>query len=203
MKAGGSMDCGRERDEVSLKILDTANTLFDQCGVEQVSMHQIAKTAGVGQGTLYRRYSNKSRLCYAVMKNKFDIFMEEAEAALQQAAGESVKSRLSLLITMIVSLTQKDMACFKTVIDAGKLEDAKENLFEAPPFVFVVDKIQGLLEEALSKGDISEVDPKFAARMIAFSFPPVLILHLYDLGYTSSEIVEQYRRTFIDPLFTS
>lgn len=48
-------------------LLDTARQLFDQYGVDAVSMTQIAQEAGVGKGTLYRNFSNKVELCYALL----------------------------------------------------------------------------------------------------------------------------------------
>jgi AcrR family transcriptional regulator len=58
-------------------ILDTARTLFNQHGVESVSMSQVARDAGVGKGTLYRHFSNKTDLCYALL--------EEDQRDLQEA----------------------------------------------------------------------------------------------------------------------
>ncbi|WP_237566266.1 TetR/AcrR family transcriptional regulator [Paenibacillus sp. EZ-K15] len=62
----------KENDELGQKILDTAQALFNKYGVEDVSMHQVAKTAGIGQGTLYRRYPSKSKICFTLMEAKID-----------------------------------------------------------------------------------------------------------------------------------
>jgi AcrR family transcriptional regulator len=48
-------------------LLTTARELFEHCGVQNVSMSQIAETAGVGKGTLYRHFDNKTDLCYALL----------------------------------------------------------------------------------------------------------------------------------------
>ena len=49
------------------KVLDAAERLFAERGVEQVSMDEIAAAAGVGKGTLYRRFGDRSGLAMAVM----------------------------------------------------------------------------------------------------------------------------------------
>lgn len=48
-------------------LLETARQLFNEQGVEAVTMSQIAQAAGVGKGTLYRHFENKMALCFALL----------------------------------------------------------------------------------------------------------------------------------------
>jgi len=59
-KPGSARAERRDAAENRQRILATAIRLFEQFGVEQVSMNQIATEAGIGPGTLYRRYRNKA-----------------------------------------------------------------------------------------------------------------------------------------------
>jgi AcrR family transcriptional regulator len=59
------------------KILDATARLFEQHGVAGVSMDQIAAEAGVGKGTLFRRFGDKSGLAVALL--------DDRERELQQA----------------------------------------------------------------------------------------------------------------------
>jgi AcrR family transcriptional regulator len=59
------------------RILAAAAQLFGARGIAAVSMDDIAAAAGVGKGTLYRRFGDKSGLAAALL--------DEREAALQAA----------------------------------------------------------------------------------------------------------------------
>lgn len=61
------------------KIENTAIELFNQNGVAQVSMNQISKAAGIGMGTMYRHFKDKSDLCYHIIQHDFDDVMNQME----------------------------------------------------------------------------------------------------------------------------
>ncbi|CUU54687.1 DNA-binding transcriptional regulator, AcrR family [Parafrankia irregularis] len=48
-------------------ILAAAAELFDRDGVEEVSMNDIARHAGVGKGTIFRRFGDRTALIEAVL----------------------------------------------------------------------------------------------------------------------------------------
>lgn len=59
-------DAARNR----LKVLAAAERLFDEHGVQNVAMDDIARAAGVGKGTLYRRFGDKSGLAQALLSER-------------------------------------------------------------------------------------------------------------------------------------
>lgn len=62
-KPGERADAARNR----ARILDAAQCLFAEHGVETVSMDQVARAAGVGKGTLFRRFGDKAGLAVALL----------------------------------------------------------------------------------------------------------------------------------------
>ena len=58
------------------KVLDAAGELFATRGAANVTMDDIARAAGVGRGTLYRRYPDRAAIAIALL--------DEHERALQE-----------------------------------------------------------------------------------------------------------------------
>lgn len=65
-------DAARNR----VAVLEAAARLFAEHGVEAVSMDQIAATAGVGKGTLFRRFGDKSGLAAALLDARERVLQE-------------------------------------------------------------------------------------------------------------------------------
>ena len=59
------------------KILAAAESLFASNGTESVSMDAVAEAAGVGKGTLYRRFVDRSGLARAILDERDREFQEK------------------------------------------------------------------------------------------------------------------------------
>jgi AcrR family transcriptional regulator len=65
-------DAARNR----VAVLEAAARLFAEHGVEAVSMDQVAAAAGVGKGTLFRRFGDKSGLAAALLDTRERVLQE-------------------------------------------------------------------------------------------------------------------------------
>jgi AcrR family transcriptional regulator len=72
-QAGERRDAVRNRE----RILCTAQRLFEEKGPSCVSMDDIAEAAGVGKGTLFRRFGSRAALALAVLSERESAFQEE------------------------------------------------------------------------------------------------------------------------------
>jgi AcrR family transcriptional regulator len=65
-------DAARNR----LKILEAAERLAARHGIERVSMDMVAEEAGVGKGTIFRRFGDRASLALALLDEHVQQFQE-------------------------------------------------------------------------------------------------------------------------------
>jgi AcrR family transcriptional regulator len=102
---------GTERADAArnrAKVLDAAARLFAERGAAQVTMEDIARAAGVGRGTLYRRYPDRASIAVALL--------DEHERALQErlmggdpplGPGAAPAERLAAFYRAMVDLLER------------------------------------------------------------------------------------------------
>src|SRR4051794_10165487 len=81
---------GVHREKQRRHILATAQTLFDQQGIERVTMADIIAASGLMRSTIYQYFANKDEIIWALVQQ----ILEHGNAALQQILEHSSGSAL-------------------------------------------------------------------------------------------------------------
>jgi TetR/AcrR family transcriptional repressor of mexAB-oprM operon len=193
---------GIDADEYRSVILKKAKTLFNEQGVDNVSMHQIAKSAGIGQGTLYRRYAHKGELCLDIMRESSRHVSEEIEHYLAAGADIPVRERLEKVLQIILDYLEEKSQWLEA-IQAPTCEGRRSIFYHSPMYQWLHVTISGLLSEAAQKGTGLPQNPIFTTDAIIASMSPDLYLFLRrDRGYSLDDIRLNLHRVFLDPLFS-
>lgn len=95
------------------RILEVAKALFAVGRLDNTSMQEIARTAGVGQGTLYRRFADKGELCEALFADDLEVFRAEADAYLKTQARDTLAlPRLAWLLEAKIRFVDAHLSLF-------------------------------------------------------------------------------------------
>lgn len=78
-------------------ILDAARSVFVEHGFDGARMSEIARRAGIGEGTIYSYYESKAELMLAVLQKFWDGLTLEAEAVMASTQAENFSDRLRAL----------------------------------------------------------------------------------------------------------
>lgn len=186
----------RDAAENRQRILDAAYRLFDQNGVEQVSMNQIAAEAQIGPGTLYRRYRNKGELCLDLMKENIVLLFENIEAYMQENRSAPPSQRLNGLLELFMAFREKKSQLLKGVEDSASTNRTRART-QSPLYL----ELQQLLVELFDEIALSSGEPQpnhiFKADMLLMALSSdSYSFQKEERGYSSESFLEQIRLTF-------
>ncbi|QQE77102.1 TetR/AcrR family transcriptional regulator [Alicyclobacillus sp. SO9] len=180
------------------RLLDTALKLFEQHGVEHVSMNQIALEAEIGSATLYRRFSNKSELCLELIRDNVIQVFEQIEAYLQANQGEPASNRLKEVLRLFIRFRERRAELLTGVEDSnsgGKTYNNQQT--RSPLYNQLHEIVTGLLDEMYSAKSTNR-DSIFVADMLLTAIQsPSYRFQRQIRGYSPEHFLEHLYCTFI------
>ncbi|MCU9613433.1 TetR/AcrR family transcriptional regulator [Caldibacillus lycopersici] len=186
----------RDAVENRQRILDTAARLFEESGVEKVSMNQIAAEAGIGSGTLYRRYRSKGEICLDLIKDNVVRCFEDVEEYLEQNQAEPPTERLKGILHLFIRLRESKAQLLKGVEDSASTKRKKSGVY-SPLHEELHQHFVRLFHE-MYEGKEVQPNSVFKADMLLIALSSDSYLFQREVrGYTPEEIVEQLCATFI------
>ena len=158
LPAGRKPRADAERNRV--RLLETAKAAFAEKGAG-ASLDEIARTAGVGAGTLYRHFPTRDALIEAVYRNEMaQLIAAATRLAETQAPIAALREWLMLFVDYMVTKRGMSEALNSLVGGTSKLySTSAEQLTRA---------IAKLIDRAVKSGDIRlDVDPLDLLRALA------------------------------------
>ena len=166
---GGTITERHERADAAANralILHTAERLFRERGVENVCMSEIAEAAGVGKGTLYRRYANKGELCLALLDTQMAEFQNAMLTLFNGLSAQGVPylQQLATFLRSLVEFTDVHSPLLVEVQRAGMLQSVEHlNL----PHFWQYMTVSALLKSAERNGELKrELDLEYLGEAL-------------------------------------
>jgi len=187
----------RDAAENRQRILNVALRLFEQNGVEHVSMNQIAIEAQIGPGTLYRRYRDKGELCLDLMKDNIFLLFEDIEAYLKQNRTDPPSQRLRGLLSLFIRFREKKAQLLTGVEDSAS--SAKRHMYrtQSPLYNQMHQLVVELFDE-ITPTEQTQPDSVFRVDMLLTALSSDSYSFQRDVrGYSPEMILEQLCSTFI------
>lgn len=97
-----------------LEIITAAHTIFSEKGYEKSSTNEIAKQAGVAEGTIYKYFSNKQDLLSRVISQFYKKLIESTEANLAGITG--FENQLRVIITHHIQTFFEDLGLCRLLL---------------------------------------------------------------------------------------
>jgi len=173
------------------RILAAARELFEKKGVDRVSMHEIGRRAGVGQGTLYRHFEHKGVLCSELLREKVEEFREEAGSGTE---GEEALLGISWLLDRLALFNEENAPLLGAMRDASG-GGRRMEMYKSSFYRWLRATVSALLLRGVEGG---EIRPDLDADCVADFLLAALNVDLYlfqrrELGMDRARIAGALR----------
>jgi AcrR family transcriptional regulator len=140
-------------------LLEQAERMVREQGVEQLSLRELARQVGVSHGAPRRHFADRQALLDALAESGFERLGAELRSAMVDA-GEDFQARLQATATAYVRFATRDAALLELMFAGKHRDQSGSQLYEAAERAFAVmlELIeQGQAEEVLDPGDPERV----------------------------------------------
>jgi AcrR family transcriptional regulator len=177
-------------------ILETAERLFTEQGVVNVKMMAIAEAAGIGQGTLYRAFTNKGELCLALMDEDLYEFQEEILTMFREVKQLSALAQLERFMDCLIHFLDKHTAL---MCEVQGYEIFGDEINHTGLHTWFHHTIGLLLQRANAQGEIRpNVDIAYLTDALLAPLNPNLFSYQrQELGLALDEISGQLRQLML------
>ncbi|WP_219838533.1 TetR/AcrR family transcriptional regulator [Paenibacillus sp. R14(2021)] len=183
-------------------ILEKAAALFAEYGVEHVSMRQIAREAGVGQGTLYRSYTNKGELCWDLIGESCIRNHEKMNNYLSKNTQIPLREQLETVLTYHLDSLETHssiLAVIQTDIASGEQQSSP---IYSEHYEAIHSVILKVLEAVAATNQGVVLDPIFMADALMATMQPSVYIFLKEhRKYSPTDIRQRILNVYVDPLF--
>jgi TetR/AcrR family fatty acid metabolism transcriptional regulator len=146
-------------------ILDAAVLAFAEKGFFNTRIADIARNAGVADGTIYLYFKSKDDILISV----FEVRMEETLNGLAKALEHcgSTRKKLETFIELYLSLVEEDPALAEVVTVELRQSSKFIREYDNPQFKKLLRMVRELIEEGQSSGELrSDLQPHLVARAL-------------------------------------
>ena len=135
-------------------ILEAARDLFSEAGLAGVTMEAIARRAGVGKQTVYRRYADRNAVLAAA-------WLEDAETRVEMPRGRSLEADLSAFLKRLFAALHTSGGPLRHLMGQAQFDEPLRDAFRDS----FIDRRREALGDLLRRHRSSAADAEIATAV--------------------------------------
>lgn len=148
-------------DATRRRLRSAALELFVEQGVAETTTRDLAKRAGIAEGTIYRHFESKEELVRDLFRDHYFRFGAELNRIQAETPG-GIDPKLRAMIAYMCQLYDQDPTLYRFLLLVQHA--ALPNIRTAPTSPAVI--FRSLVARAIEQGEIPRQDPVVAASMV-------------------------------------
>ncbi|MBV6633452.1 MAG: TetR/AcrR family transcriptional regulator [Alphaproteobacteria bacterium] len=159
--------------ETRARINQAALNLFAEQGVEATTTKDIAKAAGIAEGTIYRHYVSKDDLVWDLFSTNYVGFADRLDALAAEHSG--LKFKLLVVIRHFCELFDNDPALYRFLLLVQHRNLHRLKAGTRTPVLAMSD----IIADAMQAGEIPEQDVNLATAFVLGIVMQPATFHVY------------------------
>jgi len=168
----------KNKEETRRIIFDTAYALLEEKGYEKMTMRGLACQAGVGLGTIFQHFKDKSTLLVAVFEHEFQPVVDDAFASVPQS---DLKTQLLYLVRQFYSFYAQRPHISRILIKELYI-DPKNAKRISNSFLRDIGKLEALFEAGKQRGEIDSQANTSDAVILWWSYYSFVLFQAVQLS---------------------
>jgi TetR/AcrR family fatty acid metabolism transcriptional regulator len=189
----------RSKADTRRRILDATLSIAAAKGFEQTTTAEIARRAGVAEGSIYNYFRNKDDLLIHMVSEFAGSFL--SELAQQVSVEEDPLLRLERLIAFHIRFFTKEGSIFQVIYGkrpGTKIQMARIIRVAIGPYAGLIEDI---LREGIAQGRLRDVNAQIAASFLLGGMQLTILRRFFDLAdYDPGQAIEEIRGIYLNGL---
>ncbi len=187
--------------EKQVKILQAAIEIFSEKGYAATSTSEIARKAGVAEGTIFRHYKTKKDLLFSIVTPTLAKIVGPfiARTFVNQTVGknklESFEEFIRIVMKNRFEFVKKNIPIIKILLQEIAFHDEMKEQYQQIFMDNIYKKMKHVVEHFQAKGEVIECPPEAVIRMVATSIIGFLLTRFLILPEKQWNDEEEMERT--------
>lgn len=174
--------------ETEARILDAAIKIFSEKGFSAATTSEIAKTANVAEGTIFRYFPKKKELLHGIVLRAIDIFgknilVDELQQVIMENSDKSIEKKIKAIIMNRIKVFTEYFPYIKVLLYEIQFHEDIRELFIDMISKNIIKIVKQVIEDAKKQGEIKSISSLVACR----SFIGMVLMMLMQRQFIPSE----------------
>lgn len=183
-----------KRREVALACSD----LIHEVGMKKITVAQVAKTAGIGKGTVYEYFDNKDDIIFEIINIHIEQYLDGFKESIKTV--KNTKDKIRHFFKFVLDDSEDNIKHFNGYKEFLSIVLADENSamkeFNCDTHDFFKNQLVQILEEGVQIGDLKPESIDLAESLLIFEKGLVLM----KMSQNDHQVEEKFEH-FLNTLF--
>ena len=185
--------------ETRQKLLKTGKLLICQKGLDNISVEEITRAAGVSKGTFYTYFKRKEDILFQVSRETFREILESA----MQADGDFLAKLTAYMVSFSQCIEHDSVHLAQDWVSHVVLPVPPESVYDREKLPFDLDSVKTLLCSGIEGGMLKPDTPAelIAHTLVDILYGQMLCWAMSDGVYSLKERTREFCRLYLGTLF--